>query len=243
MLRFGASRVRLFCCALLGVIWAAVTGPVACKASRMGYTTKAIELANAGRLDEAATWFKKHTVDFPEDDQGWGNWGVTQLRQASRLGGERGRSILLDAAESFRRSLALSVSQPSIDNFNSVRQSLSDLYQQELPDFFNDPLANSFPSEFCDPSAPPCGWSGMQLSTEQLASKIKQECSDVAFKITKLERKTGRIALETLLGARQALRTCGVVQLDRLFRKVRTARIRAAFSHESSEFVRIINTD
>ena len=135
----------------------------------------------------------------------------------------------MEASECFRRSLALSYRPAAIDNFNLVRDHLAQHLHVEIPFINRDPLHLYYPSEFCDPEEPgldssdpsSCNWDPINVSVRQMTHKIEATCQATNLRISRKERQSGNMELDTLLHARSLVRTCGVVVFERLFSKVR----------------------
>jgi hypothetical protein len=149
-------------------------------AAGLGYTSDAIELANAGREPEALFLFQKHAEQFPHDGPGWNNLGVATMRAGLReVSGSsiRARELLLEAAQHFKRSLALNYGVSAAGNYRSVQINLSSRFQENVPELANDSLAVRHPSQFCNEAAvvsaddvDACGWDPLKVSTAAVRS-------------------------------------------------------------------------
>eukprot|EP00750_Incisomonas_marina_P010243 INCI16256.2.p1 GENE.INCI16256.2~~INCI16256.2.p1 ORF type:complete len:353 (+),score=54.69 INCI16256.2:573-1631(+) len=197
-------------------------------ALQLGYKSDAIELAMQGQEVQAQSMFRRHTREFPDDSSGWNNLGVSVMRAALNVPGDKGQTLLLEAAELFRRSLALRYVSSTTENYDFVRSHLSSAHQVEISELKQTPLALKYSTEFCDPNKRGCIWDPMQYTTEQVVQKLDATCEHVAFRISKNERKSGLLDLETLLSAREKIRTCGLAIFERLFSKATILKLRAA---------------
>lgn len=197
-------------------------------ALQLGYKSDAIDLAMQGKEVQAQAMFRRHTREFPDDSAGWNNLGVSIMRAALNVPGDKGRTLLLEAEELFRRSLALRYVGSTAENYDFVRSHLSSAHQVEIPELKDTPLSIKYGTEFCDPNARGggCVWDPMTHTTEQVVQKLGTTCQNVAFRISKNERKSGLLDLETLLSARNKVRACGLAIFERLFSKVSTVRVR-----------------
>ena len=219
--RFTASSVSV-------CFWVLLAIPTVFAAS-LGYKSGAIELANAGRDDEALKLFQRHVNEFPDDSAGWNNVGVASLRASGHQQDlVRSHEQLIESAQHFRRSLALNFLPSTVDNYERVRRRLAAQHHVELPLLKNDALSVDHRSEFCDPSTNDgsttthCGWDPTTMSTQAISQQLHDRCQagSVSLRVSKKERKSGLLDLHNLLSAREAMKVCGVVVFERLFRKV-----------------------
>lgn len=221
---------RQLFCFLQTVLLSVIVGLILrghCLVSVQGTGTmqEAIQLAKSGNHAEATSLFRAHTSMFPDDSRGWNNLGVS-LMQGGMLNTNRtmGKNALLEAVQSFRRSLAIIFDEQGVSNYNAVRNNLAAHYNIELPLITSDFLAQHHPTEFCDPTntrpGHQCGWDFGSFPNEVLTQRLHSKCSNFSLKISRKQRQTGLLDLSTLLTARELMHTCGLVVFQRLFTKV-----------------------